>query len=87
MKINTLLFALAGGLLCAVSTILATIASMLGIPGFPQFTKILVDLYGAYGYSVSALGILAGAFWGFFEGFWHLGLFALIYNKLVASKR
>lgn len=37
---------------------------------------------GFYGYSISGFGILIGAFWGFVEGFVHLGIFALIYNYL-----
>jgi hypothetical protein len=63
MKLNAPKIALAGGLYLAVCAALATVASMIGIPGFPQFTTILTDIYGAYGYSVSALGVIVGAFW------------------------
>jgi hypothetical protein len=38
-----------------------------------------------YGYSVSALGILTGAFWGFVEGFIHFGIFAWLYNLLLGG--
>jgi len=82
MKFNTLNFALAGGIYVALCMALATILSMEGIPGFPEFTNALVSIYGAYGYSVSAMGILVGAFWGFVEGFVNLGIFAYIYNCL-----
>ena len=83
MKINALKFALAGGIYLALCVALVTLFSIWGIPGFPEFTNALVSLYGAYGYSVSAFGILTGAFWGFVEGFVHFGIFAVIYNCLV----
>jgi hypothetical protein len=83
MKLNALNLALAGGLYLAIMAVLATLASLLGIPGFPQFTRMLTDFYGAYGYSVSAGGLLAGAVLGFVEGFVHLGLLALLYNTLI----
>jgi hypothetical protein len=83
-KLDALNFALAGGISLALSAALATSLSLLGVPGFPQFTTILINLYGAYGYAVSPLGVLVGALWGFVEGFVHLGLLAVIYNTLVA---
>lgn len=83
MKLNALKFALAGGIYLALMAVLITIASLLAIPGFPQFTRILTDIYGAYGYSVSAGGLLAGAVLGFVEGFLHLGLLAVLYNLLI----
>ena len=79
---NTKKLALTGGIYISVITALCTIASLLNIPGFPQFTKILVDVYGPWGYSVSLPGIFIGAFWGFLEGFFHLGIFGMIYSKL-----
>lgn len=66
----------------AACVALATIAAMLNVPGFPEFVGFLVKVYGSYGYSVSWFGALVGAFWGFIEGFIHLGAFAWIYNKL-----
>ncbi len=85
MKLNTLKFALAGGIYLAGCGALVTIMSLINFPGFPQFTKSLIDIYGAYGYSISVTGIFTGAFWGFVEGFVHIGLFGLIYNKLIAK--
>jgi hypothetical protein len=82
MKLNNLKFALAGGIWLAACAALATVAALVGIPGFGEFTAILVKFYGYYGYSVSWLGVAVGAFWGFVEGFVHLGIFAWIYNKL-----
>jgi len=86
MKLNALKFALAGGIYLAACAALATIAALLGIPGFPEFTGFLVNVYGFYGYSVSWLGVIVGAFWGFVEGFVHIGIFAWIYNLLTKQK-
>jgi hypothetical protein len=49
----------------------------------PRITDLLVQFYGFYGYSVSTLGIVVGAFWGFLEGFVHFGIFAWLYNLLL----
>ncbi len=78
-------FALAGGIWIGGCAALATIAALLGVPGFPEFVSVLEKIYGFYGYSVSWVGVIAGAFWGFAEGFIHLGVFAWIYNKLVGQ--
>jgi hypothetical protein len=82
MKLDVKKLALAGGIYLSVCTALITICSLLGIPGFPQFTNILVGIYGPWGYSVTIPGIFIGAFWGFTEGFVHVGVFGWIYNKL-----
>jgi hypothetical protein len=74
--------ALTGGIYLSAITALSTVASLLNIPGFPQFTKILVDIYGPWGYSISITGIFVGAIWGFIEGFVHFGIFGFIYNKI-----
>ncbi len=74
--------ALAGGIYLSACTALVTVSSLLGVPGFPQFTKILADIYGPWGYSISWVGVFIGAFWGFVEGFVHFGIFGWIYNKL-----
>jgi hypothetical protein len=83
LKLNSLKFALAGGLVFAFSYALTTIFALFGIPGFPVFAKFLEGIYGWYGYSVSVLGIFAGAINGFIEGFVHFFIFALIYNLLL----
>ncbi len=86
MKINTVNFAISAGIIGALTIGWTTVAAIIGVPGFMPFAKLLVEGYGFYGYSISWLGALIGAFWGFFEGFLWLGLLALIYNKLVVKK-
>lgn len=81
-KFNVKSFALAAGIYGAGCVALVTIAALLKIPGFQQFANSLTNLYGFYGYSITGFGIFVGAFWGFIEGFFHFGIFALIYNFL-----
>lgn len=81
-KLNVQHIAVTAGIYGALCVAVATIAALLGIPGFPEFAKLLTGFYGFYGYSVSWTGVLVGAFWGFTEGFVHIGLFALLYNAL-----
>ena len=80
MKLNTLKFALTGGIYIAIIFAFATIAGMFNIPGFVELADFLKTFYGFYGYSITWLGVIVGAFWGFCEGFFHVGLFVLIYN-------
>ena len=68
-RLDTLRFALAGGIYAAVCVAMVTICTLLD-----------------YGYSVSSMGIAVGAFWGFIEGFVHLGIFAWLYNTLLGTK-
>jgi hypothetical protein len=82
-RLAPLRFALAGGIYGAVCVVLATVAALLGVPGFKPFTDLLVQFYGFYGYSVSSAGIVIGAFWGLIEGFFHFGIFAWLYNLLL----
>lgn len=81
-KFNVLKFALTGGIYLGACAALMTLASLFKIPGFPEFASLFAQFYGPWGYSVSWYGILTGAFWGFVEGFLHLGFFAWLYNKL-----
>lgn len=83
MKLDTLKFALAGGIIGAIGMGWVTIASLIGFPGFLSFARLAEQGYGFYGYSVSWLGVLVGAFYGFVEGFIWLGALAYVYNKLV----
>jgi hypothetical protein len=46
---------------------------------------LLAQFYGFYGYSVSTIGIVVGAFWGLLEGFVHFGIFAWLYNLLLVQ--
>lgn len=86
MKLNTLKFALAGGIYCAGCLAFVTILALLNVPGFLECAKLLTSFYGFYGYSVSWVGVIVGALWGFVEGFVHIGIFAWIYNKLIGEK-
>jgi len=86
-KFDTLSFAIAGAIYGAALVALATIAALLGIPGFRPFTDLLTQFYGFYGYSVSALGVVVGAFWGLIEGFAHFGIFAWLYNLVLSRQR
>jgi hypothetical protein len=83
MKLNALKFALAGGISVSIMVVLTTVAAILRIPGYVEFSVILESFYGFYGYSVSWLGVIVGAFWGFVEGFVWTGLLGWVYNKLV----
>jgi hypothetical protein len=86
-KLNTLRFALAGGIYGAGVVAVTTICTLLGIPGFKPFTDLLAQFYGFYGYSVSVSGIAIGAFWGLTEGFVHFGIFAWLYNVLLSTPK
>lgn len=81
-KFNVLKVALTAGIYLAVCAALMTLGSLLNIPGLSEFTSLVASFYGPWGYSVSWAGIFVGAFWGFVEGFLHVGLFAWLYNKL-----
>lgn len=82
-KLNAFKFALAGGIWLGACYALATAFSILNVPGFTPFAELLNQFYGSYGYSITWLGALVGALWGFAEGFVHIGIFALIYNWLI----
>jgi hypothetical protein len=86
-KLNTLRFALAGGIYGAGVVAVTTICTLLGISGFKPFTDLLAQFYGFYGYSVSVSGIAIGAFWGLTEGFVHFGIFAWLYNVLLSTPK
>ena len=82
-KLDTLSFALAGAIYGGACVALATLAALIGVPGFRPFVDLLTQFYGFYGYSVSPFGIVVGAFWGLIEGFVHFGIFAWLYNMLL----
>jgi hypothetical protein len=83
MKLNALKFALAGGISVSIMAALMTIAAIVKIPGCVEFSSHLESFYGFYGYSISWFGVIVGAFWGFVEGFVHIGFLGWIYNKLL----
>ena len=85
-RLDALRFALAGGIYGAACVALVTICALLDVPGFKPFADLLVQFYGFYGYSVSAIGIVIGALWGLIEGFVHFGIFAWLYNMLLGKR-
>jgi hypothetical protein len=85
MMLNTPRFALAGGLIAAVALALQTALAILGVPGFRPVTDLLTAWYGPYGYTVTWMGVLVGALWGFVEGVVWLGALSFVYNRLLTA--
>lgn len=80
-KLNDVKFGLAGGIVTAICVVLSTIA---GIYGFlPDYNAIIVSVYGYFGYSLTWLGVLLGAVYGFVDGFILTWVFARIYNSMI----
>jgi len=80
-KLHAVKFGLACGI---VSGLLIAVTTLAGIYGyFAECNALIVSMYGFVGYSVSHLGILLGAVYGFIDGFVLGGIFAWIYNKLI----
>jgi hypothetical protein len=48
-RLDTLSFALAGAIYGAALVALATIAVLIGVPGFKPFADLLTQFYGFYG--------------------------------------
>ena len=48
----------------AVRLALATIAALIGAPGFRSFVDLLTQFYDFYGYSVSTFGVVGGGLFG-----------------------
>lgn len=83
-RLNAVKFGIAGGVITAICVIITTLAGIYGIMGgFTVWNGLIVDIYGTLGYSVSWLGVLLGAIYGFIDGFLATLIFALIYNKLL----
>ena len=79
-KLNTIKFGLAGGIVTAICIALTTIAGIFNY--CPECTNLITGIYGNFGYSVSWLGVLLGAIYGFIDMFIGTFAFAWIYNKL-----
>lgn len=86
-KLNALKFALAAGIWFGAGFFIATILTLVGVPGFEPFVKILESIYGPYGYSITIGGAFMGAVLGFSEGFIDIGIFALIYSALIKKSK
>lgn len=87
MKLNTLKFALAGGILFGGIFVASTLFSLIGIPDSKPFAQLLESMYGYYGYSISYARIIVGLFWGFIEGFVQFGILSVIYNLLIRTDK
>ena len=79
MKLNLKAFALAGGILWGASLFVLTWMQILGY-GSIEAASMVKSYY--LGYSVSPLGSVIGAVYGFFDAGIGCAIFALIYNKL-----
>jgi len=78
-KLNVKAFALAGGILWGASMFILT---WLEIAGYGSVVaSIMVKSY-YIGYSVTPIGSVIGAVYGFVDAGIGCGIFALIYNKL-----
>ena len=83
-KLSVSRFALAGGLLVGLMTILVTAGVILKVPGTEVVGSFIAKYGSSYGYTVSWLGALIGGFWGFVKGFIIAWAFALIYDGLLS---
>lgn len=79
MKLNVKAFALAGGILWGASMFILT---WLEIAGYGNITAASVVKSYYIGYSVSPVGSIIGAVYGFCDAGIGCALFGLIYNKL-----
>ncbi|MFC1576825.1 bacteriophage holin [Candidatus Omnitrophota bacterium] len=80
MKLDVKAFALAGGILWGASLFILTWMEIAGY-GSAGAASLVKSYY--IGYSVSPLGSVIGAVYGFFDAGIGCVIFALIYNKFV----
>jgi hypothetical protein len=85
-KFPVLRFAVAAGFFLSLHAVIITACALAGVPGMRPFAEMLAQFYGPYGYSVSVTGMVMGAILGFSEGFFHFGIFGLIYRWLPISR-
>ena len=79
MKLNVKAFGLAGGILWSASLFVLTWA---GIMGYGSLNAATIAKAYYVGYSVTPIGSIIGAIYGFFDAGIGCALFALLYNKL-----
>jgi len=79
LKLNSVKFGLAGGILSALCVLLITLFA----DYFPMCANLILEAYGRFGYSLRGGGIILGIGYGFIDGFILTWVFALIYNKLI----
>jgi len=80
-KLNAVKFGLACGIVSGVFIALTTLFSLYGYATL--WGNLIEDIYGFMGYSISWIGVLIGAIYGFIDGFVMTSIFAWIYNKLI----
>lgn len=80
MGLNVKAFSLTGGLLWGLSMFILT---WLGIMGYGSIDAAAIAKAYYIGYSVTPVGSVIGAVYGFFDAGIGCFLFALIYNKLI----
>jgi len=80
MKLDVRAFGLAGGILWSASIFVLT---WLGILGYGSLSAASMIKAYYIGYSVSPIGSVVGALYGFFDAGIGCALLALLYNKLV----
>jgi hypothetical protein len=83
MKLNVKAFALAGGIIWGASILILTWFEIWGY-GDMIAAGIVRNYY--IGYSLTPLGSLIGAVYGFFDAGIGCAVFALLYNKLLSKK-
>ncbi len=80
-RLDAVKFGIAGGAVTALAVALITIGGIYGYLG--NSMNLISDWYGAFGYSVTWLGVLLGGVYSFIDGFILTWIFAWIYNKLL----
>jgi len=80
-KLNAVRFGVACGIISAIIVALTTLAGIFG--AVPTWTQLLTECYGIFGYSVSFIGLILGAFYAFIDGFIVAGVLILLYNRMI----
>ena len=80
MKLNLKAFALAGGILWALSLFILTWLNILGFGDAPALIK---SYY--IGYTATPIGSVIGAVWAFFDAGIGCLVFAFLYNKIAGK--
>jgi hypothetical protein len=81
IKLDSLRFGVAGGIVSALCISLSTIIGVLG--GYRLHGMMMNEMYGMLGYSIGWSGVFIGALYGFIDGFFLAWVFAVIYNWLI----
>ena len=87
MKLDAVRFGMAGGKLCALIVFIMTIVAIYSPNYAPNWTALILEIYGFMGYSISWLGAVLGLIYGFVDGFVFFGLLGAFYNRCRCCKR